>query len=180
MPVLSLSTSSCMATIPIKAKASRPIHKRPRISLSTKALLEMPSRAWTPRSAMPGVAPAEARLLPGAERLREGELGRAGRFRGSATPGAGIATAAASEPEPAGALGPDTRLARRGAARRLPVFDRSDTARLGSERAVAGGVMLDLLDRLRDLQALPQHADAPRRREGCAPSPLPKARSSHV
>jgi hypothetical protein len=45
MPVLSLSTSNCMATIPIKAKASRPIHKRPRINLSKKALLDIPSRA---------------------------------------------------------------------------------------------------------------------------------------
>src|ERR1700691_434992 len=178
MPVLNLSTSSCMATIPIKAKASRPIHRRPRISLSKKALLDKPSRACAPRSAMPGVVPAGPRL--GAERLRAGEFGRAGRSRGSATPGTGIATAAAREPERAGALEPDTRLARRGAARRPAIFDRSGAARFGSERAVAGGVMLDLLDRVRDLQALRRHVDAPRRRAGCAPSPLARARSTRV
>ncbi len=130
MPVLSLSTSSCIATIPISAKASRPIHRRPRISLSSKALLERPSRASTPRSAMPGVAPAEARLVAGADAYarvsrsrrtltRQRDTRRRDRDRG------GQRARASAE-----RAGPDIRLARRGATRRLTGSDRSGAPRL--------------------------------------------------
>jgi hypothetical protein len=84
IPVLSSSTSSCIATIPISAKASRPIHTRPRISLSSTALLETRSNASTVRSAMPGACCTRARSGRG-----RGWEGRAGRCRGSAMPGAG-------------------------------------------------------------------------------------------
>ena len=79
-PVLSLSTTSCIATIPISEKASRPIHRRPRISLSRSARRREPVR-----TACAGPAAAERRGLragrAGPETLRG--LARAARGRGA-------------------------------------------------------------------------------------------------
>src|SRR5258705_7817261 len=144
-----------MATIPISAKASSPIHRRPRISRSSSALVEMSSSAPTVRSAIPG---EDSRALVRAG-LRAGcrRGWTTGRLRGSAIPGAGIATAAAAAR--AGEAGPEIRRGPR-TGRRVPGAVRAADLAV----AVAGGVMLDLLDLGRDLQASPRRAGAPRTR----------------
>ena len=102
MPVFSFSSPNCIVTIPMNAKATTPIHRRPRIRRSSSRASATASARPTARSATrrPAARPAAARGLAGAG-LRAGLARPRAPRRGART--AHVAPAA----------GPDARCRRR-------------------------------------------------------------------